>query len=157
MKKVLLGQKVKDVVTGFTGIAVAQTFQKNSVTRISVQPPMSADGKVPDAFDFDECQLQVLDETRVIEIEPNQVLFQFGDEAVHTNSGFKGKVARFATYLNGCIHIALQRKVDEKEGFLPDAKWFSQEDLELTKPIETKKPVEKKQTGGPMTRSEKVW
>jgi len=62
-----LGQKVKDVVSGFTGIATARTEWLNACVRICVQPEIDTkDGKHPDACTFDEEQLKVLEEKPIV-------------------------------------------------------------------------------------------
>lgn len=55
-----LGDKVKDTVTGFTGVAVARTEWLNGCTRWNIQPPMKKDGTLPQCESFDEPQLEVL-------------------------------------------------------------------------------------------------
>ncbi len=57
---VKLGDKVKDVVSGFTGIAVSQHIYLQGCHRFSVQPPLKKDGTLPDAGSFDEPQLKVI-------------------------------------------------------------------------------------------------
>jgi hypothetical protein len=56
-----LGDKVKDVVTGLTGIAVAKTHYLQGCTRIGVQPQELKDGKPVEASWFDEPQLEVVE------------------------------------------------------------------------------------------------
>lgn len=56
-----LGDKVRDKVTGLTGIAVSRHSYLNGCDRIGVQQPVDKDGKLPDAPCFDEPQLEVLD------------------------------------------------------------------------------------------------
>ena len=55
-----LGDKVKDSVTGFTGIAIGRTQWLQGCDRIVVQPQVAKDGKLPDSATFDEPQLIVL-------------------------------------------------------------------------------------------------
>lgn len=55
-----LGDKVKDLVTGFTGIAVGKTTWLYGCHRISVQPLVDKEGKMVDALTFDEPQLEVI-------------------------------------------------------------------------------------------------
>lgn len=62
MKKINLGDKVKDPVTGFTGIVVARTEWLYGCTRINVQPAVDKDGKMVEINSFDEPQLIVLKE-----------------------------------------------------------------------------------------------
>jgi hypothetical protein len=57
-KKIQLGDKVKDAVTGFTGIAVAKTEWLNGCFRFTVQADkLDKEGKVLDGQCFDEPQL----------------------------------------------------------------------------------------------------
>lgn len=55
-----LGQEVKDVVSGFKGVAVAKHLYLNGCSRITVQPKIDKDGKLPESQSFDEPQLKVL-------------------------------------------------------------------------------------------------
>ena len=62
-----LGQRVRDVVTGFTGIAETRMEWLNGCVRISVQPPArisKEDGSqyVQESKSFDEEQLEILEE-----------------------------------------------------------------------------------------------
>ncbi len=60
-----LGNRVKDTITGFAGIAVARTEWDYGCVRISVQPEkLDKDGKVRDTETFDEQRLGVIKETR---------------------------------------------------------------------------------------------
>lgn len=63
-----LGDKVKDTVTGFTGIAIARTTWLHGCDRVTVQPPLGKDGKHPDNVTFDEKQL-VLVKAAVVKTE----------------------------------------------------------------------------------------
>ena len=56
-----LGQEVKDTVTGFKGIAIATTTFLYGCRRVSVQPKMDKEGKIPEAQVFDEPQLECLE------------------------------------------------------------------------------------------------
>lgn len=67
--KIELGQKVMDTVTGFTGIAVARTEWLHGCARVTIQPPVDKDGKVPDNNTFDELQIKVVEE---VEDEPER-------------------------------------------------------------------------------------
>ena len=57
-----LGQKVKDQVTGFTGIATAMVVYLNNCVQYNVQPPCGVDGKMPSGEYIDEGQLEVVNE-----------------------------------------------------------------------------------------------
>jgi hypothetical protein len=55
-----LGDKCKDLVTGFTGIAVAKILYLNGCTRWQLQPIGTDKGKLFEQESFDESQLIVL-------------------------------------------------------------------------------------------------
>ena len=64
---IILGQKVRDVVTGFEGIADCRMEWLNGCVRVGVQPVARKDKEdghqyVPDSKSFDEMQLEILDE-----------------------------------------------------------------------------------------------
>lgn len=60
-----LGSKVRDIVSGFPGIAVARTVWLYGCERISIQPPVGADGKIPDVATFDAPAIEVLEEPTI--------------------------------------------------------------------------------------------
>lgn len=60
--RIHLGDKVRDIVTGFEGIAVARTEWLVGCTRVSVQPrSLDKDGAVQSHQTFDEPQLELLE------------------------------------------------------------------------------------------------
>lgn len=64
-KTIEVGDKVKDSVSGFTGIVIAEHTYLHGCTRFSVQPLVSKDGKMPDAISFDEPQLVLVSKKKV--------------------------------------------------------------------------------------------
>ena len=58
--KINLGDKVKDKVTGFTGIVVCKHSYLNGCDRCTVQPPINKEKEMPLEESFDEPQLEVL-------------------------------------------------------------------------------------------------
>ncbi len=54
-----LGDKVKDTISGFTGIVTCRHEYLNGCARLSVQPPVNKDGTLPEERTFDEPQLEV--------------------------------------------------------------------------------------------------
>lgn len=55
-----LGDKVKDSVTGFIGLCVARTEWISGCARLTLQPAVGKDGKIPESQTFDEPQLRVI-------------------------------------------------------------------------------------------------
>ncbi len=65
MTTINLGDEVKDVVTGFQGVAIAKCDWLYGCTRITVQPPVGKDGKVPDNYTFDMPSLRIIKRAKV--------------------------------------------------------------------------------------------
>ena len=59
-----LGDKVKDKVTGFVGIAVAKTEFLNGCVQYSVAPKVGKDNKFPEEMGIDEQSLTVITKRR---------------------------------------------------------------------------------------------
>ena len=57
---VMLGDLVRDIVSGFEGVAVSRHTYIEGCSRISVQPPVDKDGKLPESITFDEPCLEIL-------------------------------------------------------------------------------------------------
>jgi len=57
---IVLGQKARDVITGFTGVAIARTEWLNGCVRVTIQPPLDKDKKHVQSETFDEEQLEVV-------------------------------------------------------------------------------------------------
>lgn len=62
---VSLGDEVRDVISGFQGIAVARTDWIHGCIRINVQPAVDSEGKLPESVSFDEPQLEVITAAQV--------------------------------------------------------------------------------------------
>ena len=58
-----LGQKVRDLVTGFTGIAIYRCEYLHGCVRIGVTPRVVDDGKLGEVQSFDEPALEVVEDT----------------------------------------------------------------------------------------------
>lgn len=60
-KEIKLGDKVKDTITGFKGIAVARTIWINGCDRIVIQPEgLNKEGATFDVQTFDEPQVEII-------------------------------------------------------------------------------------------------
>ena len=66
-----LGDKVKDKVTGFTGIAVSKTEYLHGCKRISIASPKLHEGKPVAWQTFDEPQLELV-ESGVVKVKPEE-------------------------------------------------------------------------------------
>ena len=67
-----LGDKVRDKVSGFTGIAVARHIYLEGCTRISIQPEIDKDGKLPESMSFDEPLIEIIEPQKIIKREQSE-------------------------------------------------------------------------------------
>lgn len=67
MIKIKLGDKVKDKVTGFEGIAIGLTTWLHGCRRVTIQPQELKDGKPIEAISFDEPQIEIVKKKKVKE------------------------------------------------------------------------------------------
>jgi hypothetical protein len=65
MFKHALGSKVRDRVTGYTGIVIGQTSWLYGCRRYTVQSQEMKDGKPVDPLSFDEDALEIVEESKV--------------------------------------------------------------------------------------------
>ncbi len=68
-KGIELGDEVKDTITGFEGVAIAITQWITGCPRITVQPKVGKDGKVPEASSFDVLTLVVKKKKKAEKVE----------------------------------------------------------------------------------------
>lgn len=73
----ILGKRVKDKVTGFSGVATSCAFDLYGCVQVIINPGLGGDGKLGDQTWFDIARLEVLDHTPVM-IRPD---FIEGDSA----------------------------------------------------------------------------
>lgn len=65
MSRIDFGDKVKDIVTGFEGIAVGRSLWMTGYEQIAVQPGFIKDGKLSDATWFESTRLEVVEKNAV--------------------------------------------------------------------------------------------
>ena len=58
--KLRLGAKVRDKVSGLKGTVVSRSENLNGCKRYTIQPKVGDDGKHPDAYWFDEDQIELI-------------------------------------------------------------------------------------------------
>jgi len=70
-KKIKLGNKVRDKITGFEGIVISRVEYINKCTQFCVKPKMDEDGKMPDGEYIDIEQLEVIGKGIKIKANPS--------------------------------------------------------------------------------------
>lgn len=71
IRKIRLGDKVKDSITDFQGTVVAIAHWLHGCTQCAVQPKELKDGKIIESEWIDEPQLQLIKVTEKKKSEPN--------------------------------------------------------------------------------------
>jgi len=99
--KVKRGDKVKDSVTGFTGIVIASTEYLNGCTRCQVQSDVLKDGLPTRAQAFDAPQLECVEAGGVSPFAIQVTDIQVTDKVKHTITGFVGIVVA-RTFVSRC-------------------------------------------------------
>lgn len=62
--EIILGNRVKDIYTGFEGIAIGRTDWLYGCSRIAIEPTELKDGKPIDVVWFDEQRVQIVQEEK---------------------------------------------------------------------------------------------
>lgn len=115
--KFRLGQTLRDVVSGFEGLAIQMSENINGNIQFALQPKKKADAEgYPDAMFIDHHMLEFVDDgvsDRVTEaVDMNDIIL--GAKVQDIATGFKGVAIEKATYMNGCIGYAVLPKMDKK-------------------------------------------
>ena len=86
----------------------------------------------------------------------SKVIFKFdtGLEVRCRVTGVKGIINARSEWLNGCIRYSVQPPAEKKTPtVMPDGWWIDEAQLEVISDGLNKKPIAKRRTGGPSTRS----
>ena len=143
-----LGRIAKDLVTGFNGTIVNVTSYLHGQDRVSLQPEVGNDGKLPDAFDFDMATLKLDKEVKIKPKKFKKTKIKHGQQVIDPITDYKGTVIGIGYYINGCRRVGVIRKVqDTKDNNYETAFWFDEPQLEIVEA----KAIQKRQTstGGP--------
>lgn len=130
-----LGSTVRDVVSGFTGIAIQRLDQLNGNVQIAIQPQM-AEGSTayPEAMFIDHHMIDVIDEgvsDRTTEAPCVSVLV--GQQVKDRVSGLIGIATQKATYMNGCVSFQVVAKLERTDlgQIAPPSEWIDFTRLEV--------------------------
>lgn len=80
-----LGDKCKDRVSGFVGVAMARHEYLNGCARITLQPEIKKDGKLPECQTFDEPQLTIV--KKAVVPAPTKATKETGGPDKYADSG----------------------------------------------------------------------
>lgn len=143
---IFLGDEVKDLVSGFTGIAMTRHEYLNGCNRFTVQPKMDESHELPKAETFDEPQLELVAEgaNRLGQGPASRV--KVGDKVRDIISNYEGVVESRHVHLFGSDRFNVQAQVDEA-GKLPEYQTFDGPQLEVIEAGAVNLPIAKPLTG----------
>jgi hypothetical protein len=108
-----LGQMMRDVISGFEGIAIQKVEKYNGNIMYALQPKAkSGEDGHPDAMVLDELMLDYVHDGVVERVTPVQREYDIvlGDMVEDIATGFKGIALEKVTFLNGCVFYAVLPK-----------------------------------------------
>lgn len=147
-----LGAKVKDAITGFTGVVVGTTTHLYGCIHVVVEGP-SRDGKKGETEVFDEQRCEVLEQAVIQQGERAAPLYPLGSIVRDRVNGFQGMVIGHCQYLFGPRECVVEPTGLGDDGRPKHVARFEEPRLEL---VEAKAPPVSQDseatTGGPSTR-----
>lgn len=149
-----LGQEVKDLVTGYKGIATAKAIYLSGSAHVTIQAPMQKDGTVPDSLQVDEPQVVVLKEKPILDVKFGEPVFEMKQQVKDPLTGFTGHVTGRAWFLNGCMRVHVMPAVTKENKHTPA--WYAETEIvsvgKLLKPATPKEEKANRRTGGPQPK-----
>lgn len=155
----LMGYKVRDKLTGFTGVATSYNEFLSGTIQYSVYPKSEDGSKMADGWNLDVQVIEKVDDVRVAEptTPDDSVIIQLGDLVQDITTNSTGTATRKITFFNGCVHFEVTERMNGKG----DVKIWTTDHKRLKvieaqhfqKTAEAAKLPPPKATGGPMSRA----
>lgn len=158
---VRLGQTIRDMATGFTGVATARVELLNGNVQFSVYPKAKPDAeKYPDGVNVDLNLCEVVDDIlvdRVVEPPEDLPYFELGSMVRDKLNGFQGVAVRRNVFLSGCVYYSVEGRSTSagakswaEEAYLPAQRLelAPVADLDVTRLESTRRQL-RTATGGP--------
>ncbi len=161
MSQVKLGNKVRDLTTGVTGIATNLTTLLNGCVQVVIQPVCGEDNKLVENISTDVDMVEVIGDG-VAGRNTNATYtsnIQLGNKVYDLVTGIAGIAVAKSQCLNGCALFEIAHKGEGSESDKNFLCWVDQIRLEILdegvagKLIKVEPTKEGKQPGGPMRRN----
>ncbi len=160
MTTIKLGQRVRDLTTGFEGIAVNKTLLLNGCIQFGIQPP-AKDGVYPESISIDENLLEVVDEGVSAKVTPQTFIspIVLGNTVKDIITGIQGIAITKSDCLNGCALFQVEHKGEGFEANKDYMAWIEQSRLSVVdegvvnKLLKAPKAADGKMPGGPVMRN----
>ena len=152
-----LGDRVRDKVNGFVGIAIDYTDYISGCRAWGVEPEELKDGNIQVSSLIIEPRLCIVKSQVHNAPADVEVKIKFGDHAKDIHTGFEGYVSAITKFLFHEPKITM-RGLDLKKGEPRDAHWFDVSHVKLVKEEAVKRTVKDAMpaSGGPDGKSERV-
>jgi len=145
--KFALLSKVKDTVTGFSGVVMAATNYLTGCDRYSVQPTELKDGRPQDPYAIEEWRLELVDLPP--KGEAAEFLYENGTQIKDALTGIEGVVVARTTYPSADQRYSIiprgEKALDDRQ------KWITIDETQVlpkkATPVALQQPV--KSPGGP--------
>ena len=150
MSNIELGKKLRDKVSGFTGIASTRNDFMTGNTQFNLTTKIGEDGTSKD-MSFDIHQLEFVSDEGITVIEaPTETGIKLGEEVKDIVTGTKGIATLKCTFLNGCVYYTVSTKdaKEPKDAFIEYRRLF-RVGPGVTKQITERTEASSKKTGGP--------
>jgi hypothetical protein len=150
-----VGDKVRDRVTGFTGIATGKAIDIIGCVRYTIEG--AYDGKQEDspALLVDWQVIEVLKNGAIPYVQqPYKPGFAIGDKVKDQISGFEGIAVRVIHFINGCSHVTVERGKEDGSPESVQGPWQRYKLVETDAFVLPDTAVEpsRKSNGGPTMR-----
>jgi hypothetical protein len=150
-----IGDKVKEIVTGYEGIVLAHAIWAYNGDTFGIQKStLTASGMAEDAQWFDEVRLDVrvkgVLKDRIVPTEEHDI--KMLDVVRDSISGIEGKVTSITSWITGCVRIGVARSGTDRNNKLFEAEFIPVKQIVKLVSTEKQKPVEHetRKEAGPM-------
>jgi predicted metalloprotease with PDZ domain len=147
--EMFLGKKLRDKVSGFTGIASVKTNFLTGTVQYTLVPPVDKKGDVRE-MSFDVYQLEYVDEGVDTIEAPTDTGIKLGEEVKDIVTSMEGIAIQECIFLNGCVYYTVTTKdeKDPKDLFI-EYRRLTRTGAGVSEQITARTAVTKVKTGGP--------
>lgn len=107
------GLMAKDKISGYTGMIVTHAQGLNGMLRYTLQTEMKYTGPIPDAYEFDEQDIVILDKKKKIKTVTHKFKFETGVRVENMINGFTGIITHREFSINGCERYRVETKIGD--------------------------------------------
>jgi len=105
---IALGSTVKDMISGFEGVAIARSEWLYGCNRIIVESKTLKDGKPTDGQWFDEQRIKTIETDTICCDEPKKCTVKLGNKVRDTLSGYEGMAVAKTVWASGNVTISVE-------------------------------------------------